>query len=444
MLILALQIVDGVLQKLKDVILSSFIKEGILYAVDALVMPEKCSQFMFQKFNSIQLSNDQSQKSAEKNLKICLCCAFDATQSLSTSASGTCKLEKDAVHNLAKHIRSTYFDTELSKFKEGATDILQRLKTISSTLTDMVNFSKNNTTSTYNEEKFHCILHQIMSQLNGSDPISTFEFLESGVITSLLNYLSNGQCFEDNEGVNGASSQYYIVEKRFEVLGQFLLSSSDLTNDLFLSALIQKLQSALSSVENFPVMLSHVSKPRNSYAHIPYGHSTTYPCLQVQFLRGEGESFPSDYTEQVVFVDPYSSLNEIAEYLWPKITATKTKGTKSEASETPSYSPSESSSSECRSSDSVRSRSMSPDSHEMQVQFALLLKTCFLDHFPLGSSFILCSFLQEDNPNLLQAESGEHATSGNTGGDTIMSELHAVSSFSSNYYHELELPQQTQ
>lgn len=361
MLILALQIVDNVLQKLTDVFLSSFIKEGILFAVDALVTPEKCSQFMFQKFNSIQLSNDQSQKSAERNMLRCLCCAFDSTQSLSTSASGTCKLEKDSVHNLAKHIRSNYFDTELSNFKEGTTDILQKLKIISATLTDTVNFSMNSDASTYNEEKFYCILHQIMSQLNGSDPISTFEFLESGIVKSLLNYLSNGQCFEEKEGINGESSQLYIVEKRFEVLGRFLLSSSALMDDFFLSALIQKLQSALSSLENFPVMLSHVSKQRHSYATVPYGHSTSYPCLKVQFVRGEGESFLSDYTEEVFSVDPFSPLDAIAGYLWPKVTV------RSATSQTLSHSPSESSSPECRSPDSMRSESMSPDLHEMKV-----------------------------------------------------------------------------
>ncbi|KAK1400109.1 HECT-type E3 ubiquitin transferase [Heracleum sosnowskyi] len=373
-LMLALQIVDNILQKHSDVFLSSFVKEGVLFAVDTLVTPNRCSQYLFQMFNGIQLSNEQHPKSVAKNEQNCLCYAFETIPSPSTSEARTCKLEKDSVYNLAERIRSNHFATELSNSKEGTSDIFQNLKEISLSLTDMVNLSINDKASTLKESDFDGILHKIMSQLNGRDPISTFEFLGSGIVKSLLSYLSVG-CRSNR---NGASSpDVYTVEKRFEVLGRLLLPSSDLAVDPYLTELIHKLQSALSSVENLPVMLNHVSKQRRHYAAVPYGRSNSHPCLKVQFVRGEGESDLNDYSGQVLSVDPFSSLDAIEGYLWPKVTGNRAKGTNS------AISPTASGSSQSGSPEFTDSESMSPDLQEMQ----------------------------EDKPKLEQAESGEHTMS---------------------------------
>lgn len=370
-LMLALQIVDNILQKHSDVFLSSFVKEGVLFAVDTLVTPNRCSQYLFQMFNGIQLSNDQQQKSAAKNEQNCLCYAFETIPSSSTSEARTCKLEKDFVYNLAERIRSNYFATELLNSKEGTSDIFQNLKEISVSLTDMVNLSINGKASTLKEADFDGILRKIMSQLNGRDPISTFEFLGSGIVKSLLSYLSVG-CRSNK---NGASSHdVYTVEKRFEVLGRLLLPSSDLAVDPNLTELIHKLQSALSSLENLPVMLNHGSKQRKHYAAVPYGRSNSHPCLKVQFVRGEGESDLNEYPGQVLPVDPFSSLEAIEGYLWPKVTGNRAKGTNS------AISPSASGSPQSGSPEFTDSESMSQDLQEMQ----------------------------EDKPELKQAESGEH------------------------------------
>lgn len=371
-LMLALQIVDNILQKHSDVLLSSFVKEGVLFAVDTLVTPNRCSQYLFQMFNGIQLSNDQHQKSAAKNEQNCLCYAFETIPYPSTSEAQTCKLEKDSVCNLAERIRSKHFATELLNSKEGTSDIFQNLKEISMSLTEMVNLSTEGEASTLKEAEFDGILHKIMSQLNGRDPISTFEFLGSGIVKSLLSYLSVG-CRSNKNGA--FSHDVYTVEKRFEVLGRLLLPSSDLAVDPYLTELIHKLQRALSSVENLPVMLNHVSKQRRHYASVPYGRSNSHPCWKVQFVRGEGESDLNDYSGQVLSVDPFSSLDAIEGYLWPKVTGYRAKGTNS------AISPSASGSPQSESPEFTDSESMSRDLQEMQV----------------------------DEPKLKQAESGESA-----------------------------------
>lgn len=312
-LLLTLQIIDTILQKLADVFLNSFVKEGVFYAIEALLSPDKCSQFMLSQSSSSCMSNDASKKSASKDSPACLCCYFVSLQSSSTSEKGTCKVEEDAVQKLAEHIRTTYFGTELINLERGWTGILHKLKSLSTSLLDLVNMSKSGLLSTYHEE-FCKVLHEILSELNGNDPISTFEFVESGLVRSLVSFLSNGQDLSSD-------SDLYIVERRFEVLGRLLLSASEAPLMSSLLVLVQRLQNALSSMENFPVVLFHTPKLRNSYAVVPHQHDTSYPCLKVQFVKGENETFLGDYFGDVVNVDPFSSMDAIEAYLWGKVVA---------------------------------------------------------------------------------------------------------------------------
>lgn len=370
MLLLALQIVETVLQKLSNALLSSFIKEGVLFAVDTLLSPQRCSQFMFSTLSNMRLSDDASQKSASRDVIRCLCFAFDTGQSPTTSEMLSCKLDKDSIKNLAEHIKTSYFATEFMNPEKVLTDIFLKLRTLSSALADLVNTYMNDATSDQHEEEFYPILEKIMSVLNGKDPISTFEFVESGIVKSLLNYLSNGLYGDRKAGVKGAKSQLYVVEKRFEVLGKLLLSSSDPPSvDFPFPALIWRLQSSLASVETFPVILSRSSKPRSSYATVPYGRGTLYPCLKVQFMKGDGEVYPGDYFKDAVNVDPFSTLVAIERYMWSKMSIKKSKQAKSTASTMEK----EKLFSQSRSPDSLESNSMSNHANEILVFFLLLV-----------------------------------------------------------------------
>nr|GMD67633.1 E3 ubiquitin-protein ligase UPL4 isoform X1 [Ipomoea batatas] len=360
---LALQIVDTLLQKLSDVFLNPFVKEGVVFAVDALLSPEKSSQFMFPVSNGAQLSSESSKTSAPRGAQRCLCFAFGVGQSSTNSESGSCKLEIETVQNLAQHIKTNYFAAELMNPEKGLTDVLQKLRTLSSALTDLVNKYLNDVDDSYSQHEsgFYDLLHQIMSQLNGKNSISTFEFIESGIVKSVVNYLSNGQYLIGKTENVGALFWQYSIEKRFEVFGRLLLSSSDPSfEDLPFLSLIHLLQSALSSVENFPVISSHTSRLRNSYATIPYGRCTSYPCLKVQFVKGEGETDLCDYLKDVVNVDPFSSLDTIEGYLSPKV-----RNKKAEHSKSPSQAMEEEGSASQLSPDLSPSQVRTPDAVEL-------------------------------------------------------------------------------
>lgn len=329
-LILALEIAEMILQKLSDTFLNSFVKEGVFFAIDALLTPEKCSQ-LFPAFSGIQLCPSSSQKCAGREVLRCLCYAFDTGLSSSASEKQSCKLDKDSVHNLAKSIITKYFSPELFGSDKGLTDILQDLRSFSAALTDLMNVCTNNEAHARDEEKFYCILHQIMEKLNGREPVSTFEFIESGIVKSLVTYLTNGLYLRDNAELHIPHNDLFVVEKRFEVLARLLLPYSDnLSEDSPVSVLIQKLQSALSSLENFPVILSHSFKLRSSYATVPYGRCIARPCLRVRFVRGDGETCLSDFSEDLLTVDPFSSLEAIEGYLWPKVTIKESKDVESD------------------------------------------------------------------------------------------------------------------
>ncbi|KAK4481047.1 hypothetical protein RD792_011916 [Penstemon davidsonii] len=360
--LLALQIVDTIMLKLPHVFLSSFIKEGVLFSIYALFSPDKDMK-LYPVFDGLRLKNGPP-KSASRDVHRCPCFSFDTGRSSTSPQNGTCKLQIDTVQNLAEHIWTTYFQTESMNPEKGITDTLQKLRTLSTALTNLVNKSSNDVSSSQHDEEIYDLLNQIMSNLNEKDSISTFEFVQSGIMKALVNYLLNSS-HPVGEEENIAASHLYIMEKRFEVFGRLLLSCAVPFGEEFpLLTLVRRTQSALSSVENFPIVLNHKVKMRNSYATVPFGRCTSYPCLKVQFVRENGEICLHDYTEDIVNVDPFSPLKEIEGYLWPRVSNGKTKklalGSKDlkEKDTTCSHSPSDSSTLQCKSADDIVSTEM--------------------------------------------------------------------------------------
>ena len=330
MLMLALQIAETILQNFSDIFLKLFIKEGVFFAIDALLTPERSSQLVYPVYSGIQLSLDSSQKFASREALKCLCYAFSTSQSPTSSEAGNCKLDKDSVCNLAQHIKTKYLAPELYDSEKGLTDILQNLRALSD---DLLSMSTDNSVCALNEEKIKSILYQIMDKLTSKEQVSTFEFIESGVVRSLVNYLSQGHYMRENGGEQSVCGYNAATEKRFEALARVCLyDPQPLSGDTPLSVLIRNLQSALTSLEAFPVILSNGPKLRHSYAAVPSGCSIPYPCLKVRFVRGEGETCLNDYIEDLLTVDPFSSLHSIEGYLWPKVSVKSTKHKRSSSS----------------------------------------------------------------------------------------------------------------
>ncbi|XP_021751622.1 E3 ubiquitin-protein ligase UPL4-like isoform X2 [Chenopodium quinoa] len=317
-LVLALQIADTVLEKLSNVLMQSFIKEGVLFAIDNLLMPDSCSQQTFPMTGS-----SQSKKIAVKEVVGCLCYIYHTRKSQSTIDSEKCKANKESVISLAEHLKTNYFSVELHSSQSMVTDLLEDLRNASHTMNDFLNISLDREAGAQREERLCSILDKVILQLGGNVPVSTFELIESGIMKALLNYLSNGQ-FLSSSYISDDLTQAYGVQKRFEAFARMSLSSPDPTSqDLPLSLLVRKLHRALSTVETMTVMTGYATKQRGSYATVPNGRSTAYPSLKVRFVRGEEELCLGDYLKDAVTVDPFCLVEEIEQYLQPKVGQTR-------------------------------------------------------------------------------------------------------------------------
>lgn len=316
-LLIALQITETVLEKLSNVLMHAFVKEGVLFAIDNLLMPDSCAQPSFPMSCS-----SQHKKIAGKEVAGCFCYAFHNKHLKSAPDSETCKVNQDSVHSLAEHVKSKYFAVELHGSQSMVTDLLQDLKNASVAINDLLTvFPTMGAVET--EERLCSILDKIILQLGGNVPVSTFELIESGIMKALLNYLSNGH-FLSGSYIPNDVTHASGVQKRFEAFARLCLSSPDSASlDLPLSLLVRKLHSALSTVENFPVVAGIAIKQRGSYATVPNGRSTIYPCLKVRFVRGEEELCLGDHVKDAVTVDPFCLVEEIEQYLLPKVAQTK-------------------------------------------------------------------------------------------------------------------------
>ncbi|KAL0709011.1 hypothetical protein Bca4012_015989 [Brassica carinata] len=300
--VVALQIAEVLLEKHGDAFLNSFIKEGVFFAIEALLNSERVQE------NPVA---DVSQKPVPKEIVKCLCQSFERSIS---SSSQACKIEKDSVYILATRIKESFFGPEVFDSQKGVTDVLQNLKHLSAALNDLMTVPID--AHALHNEKFFSIWSQIMERLNGRESVSTFEFTESGVVKALANYLSNGLHQRNFSKGDPECDSLPFVGNRFEVFTRLLWSDGEATSSVLL---IKKLQNSLSSLESYPIVLSQFLKQRNSYATVPHGRSTSYPILRVRFVKAEGETCLRDYSQDLVTVDPLCYLDAVDQYMWRKV-----------------------------------------------------------------------------------------------------------------------------
>ncbi|CAA7389475.1 unnamed protein product [Spirodela intermedia] len=294
-----------------------FIKEGVVYAVDALQMPENVTQFMPQAIQPCRAPRSESAGISIKKDSKCFCHVFDPRDSLS-SQSGTCAVSEEAVLDLAKQIKSTYFKTVMANSETGLSDILQKLKISCSNLDDRVENNSKRDFCAQNEEYLARILMQVMEILNG-EPLSTFEFIESRFMKSLANYLSNGVYFQAEVDDSDLENHFSVIFTRFRTFATIcLLKSCQHWEGMLLKLLVRKLLSALATFDDFPIVSSLSYHHRYSYADIPCRGYTINPCLRVRFVS-EDESVSKEYADNVLAVESSSSFDEIEGILWPRI-----------------------------------------------------------------------------------------------------------------------------
>ncbi|CAM8924666.1 unnamed protein product [Rhodiola kirilowii] len=319
--ILALQISQTILQKQPDNFTNSFIKDGVFFAIDSLLKIELSSRFMFPVMDGTNLSDEPSQRAAQPGVGRCLCYALSPGQS---PVSSPCKLKQDSISNLAKQIKLDFFPEESTDSNKGLTEIHQELKALSGKLTDLLTtFRLSDDCHSEPDKELQHVLAHLLKKLNGSEPVSTFEFIESGIVKALLTFLSHGTHMRQQPDDAIISNHPSKLDVRFQIFAKLCMGLiNNQSGELPILTLVRKLQSALSTVENFPVILGQPFKRHNYLALIPDMRVTIYPTFKVHFLKGEGVQNLSDYSQNYVTVDPFTSLKSIEEHLWSKVGTT--------------------------------------------------------------------------------------------------------------------------
>ncbi|KAF3786749.1 E3 ubiquitin-protein ligase [Nymphaea thermarum] len=315
-LIPVLRIIDNLMQKLPKVYVQLFVKEGVVAAVDMLLLPEGCpnERHKVNKPNSSTKRATSVPKTVSNDDKKCLCASFSAHHS--PSARGICKLDKEMVYTLAKHIKETYFPLEVQISGAGLTEKLQRMKALCKNLSEQ-SFLDDSVTD--HKLYLNDILERLMVELKEGDPLSTFEFIESGIIKSLTDYLGCGKDLKEKIVDHSLLDYFDTVQKRFISFAQLAFASTTgQWRDLPSAVIVDKLLSALSTLENLPVVHVDHPKSRGSYADIP-GRYTSYPCLKVCFMKDVEDKYFHEYSSNVVAVELLASMDAIEDYLWPLI-----------------------------------------------------------------------------------------------------------------------------
>ncbi|KAK8935142.1 E3 ubiquitin-protein ligase UPL4 [Platanthera zijinensis] len=314
-LVSALKIVELLIRKFPCVCSSSFLKEGVVYSIELLLEHED------QLLSVGQQSDQKDNQIVQRDVSRCLCHAFDLPNT--TTSERTCRLGKDTVFTLAKHIKDTYFTGESVNCEIGVSEVLKKLKAMCVVLNKTVDqFSSHYGCA--KSEDLSQLLVQVMAEINLGETISSFEFVESGIIRSLVHYFSNGRYLSKSFSDCMPTSHGLAILDRLQSFADISLCKAGQTwEDMLFTCLVRKLQDALTSIENFPVILSHLFKPRSSYSDIPTRHPTLYPCLRIRFVREDGELNLSDHSD-VVSIEVSTTLDVIEGFLLPKVSASMT------------------------------------------------------------------------------------------------------------------------
>lgn len=331
------------MEKLPETFSKMFVREGVVHAVDKLILPDSSNPA------PAQATADPSSRTSSRSRRYRRrngCKNADGSGSAgSAKGRGSPLVDVEApnanssfraaVSARAKAFRDKYFPADSVATEAWETDDLHHLRNLCMKLNAMVEDSRPKSKGKSKasglgsldmpgnaEGRLNAVISEMLRELGKEDGVSTFEFIRSGVVAALLNHLSCGAF--SKERVPEAS----LPKLRQQVLRAFksfvsvsLPTSIDPGSNgapAPMTILVQKLQSALSSLESFPVILSHSGRAGGGSGQYSGLSALSQPC-KLRFCRAEGERSLSDYSSNIVVIDPLENLAGVEEFLWPRI-----------------------------------------------------------------------------------------------------------------------------
>ncbi|KAE9593379.1 putative aminoacyltransferase, E1 ubiquitin-activating enzyme [Lupinus albus] len=346
----ALQIAEILMEKLPGTFRKMFIREGVVHAVDQLILagnPTNVStQASFAEKDNDSVSGPSSRsrryrrRSGNSNpdgnplddskspVSVNVCSPPSSVDI--TTPNSSIRLSVSAA---ARAFKDKYFPSDPGAIEVGVTDDLLHLKNLCMKLNASVDDQRTNgkgksktsevllkENSANKEEYLIGVIFDMLKELGKGDGVSTFEFIGSGVVAALLNYFSCGCFSEDRISETNLPKLRKQALTRFKSFIAVALPASTGNEAMApMSVLVQKLQSALSSLECFPVVLSHSARSSSGSARLSSGLSALSHPIKLRLCRAQGEKSLRDYSSNIVLIDPLASLAAIEEFLWRRI-----------------------------------------------------------------------------------------------------------------------------
>ncbi|KAF7841213.1 E3 ubiquitin-protein ligase UPL3 [Senna tora] len=348
-LVPALQIAEILMEKLPGTFSRMFVREGVVHAVDQLILAGNSSNNSTQA-SSAEKDNDSVSGTSSRSRRYRrrsgnLNADGNPLEDVKNPASVKVGSPPTSVENptinsslkvsvssAARAFKDKYFPSDPGAVEVGVTDDLLHLKNLCIKLTsgvDQKTKAKGKSKASGNglednsgnkEEYLIGVISEMLKELSKGDGVSTFEFIGSGVVDSLLNYFSCGYFSKDRISDANLAKLRQQALRRFKSFTAVALATST-NNEVVapMTVLVQKLQNALSSLERFPVVLSHSSRSSSGSARLSSGLSALSQPLKLRLCRAQGEKSLRDYSSNVVLIDPLASLAAVEEFLWPRI-----------------------------------------------------------------------------------------------------------------------------
>ncbi|XP_068484197.1 E3 ubiquitin-protein ligase UPL3-like isoform X2 [Phaseolus vulgaris] len=349
-LVPALQISEILMEKLPGTFSKMFIREGVVHAVDQLILAGNSTNISIQtsaEKDSDSVSGTHSRprhyrlRSGNSNpdanylddlmkspVPVNVGLPASSVETPTTSSS-----IRVSISSVARGFKDKYFPSDPGSIEVGVSDDLLHLKNLCLKLNTCVDDKKTKAkgkvkasgfglddNSSNIEEYLIGVISDMLKELGKGDGVSTFEFIGSGVVEALLSYLSCGYFAKDQ------MSETSLPKLRQQALARFksfvaiaLPLSIDNGAVAPMTVLVQKLQNALSSLERFPVMLSNSSRSSSGSARLSSGLSALSQPIKLRLCRAQGEKSLRDYSSNVVLIDPLASLAAIEEFLWTRV-----------------------------------------------------------------------------------------------------------------------------
>ncbi|GBG69914.1 hypothetical protein CBR_g4741 [Chara braunii] len=356
----ALQIAEMLMQKLPEIFSKQFLKEGVVHALDVLIGSDQpvCSASLggapaavTEQVTAAPLPRPRrGGRGSRRGLLNGEATPEEPAPSLlpigsppPPVAGGEAILRgarsglRCAVLARAKKLKETHFTKEAGLADAGLTHSLCKLKELCARITGETVVDQkvrgkgkgkapiNGLSAPRNDEADLATAKEILGVLNEGEGVSTFEFVGSGVVGALLKFITCGGPGHDDLD---EASRSHRRERMVERLKQFVAialptacnSSGKEQKEVPMAILVKKLQCALSSLERFPVLVSHT--PRSSAGgggSVTAGLNALTQPFKLRLCRASHDKVLRDYSSNIVLIEPLATLAAVEDFLWQRV-----------------------------------------------------------------------------------------------------------------------------